>query len=165
MTKTGFVASRMTLSATLPRNKRLEAPRIHGELLKLGFEVAESIRLQVHDQAPTPRSRTSATPTQPCGRDRGDRPAALMPKMDVTETDKEIEITAELPGLEEKDVQIKRSDICLLSAVRRRPKRSQRIKTIGSSNAAMARSSVRSSCRKASTPMPSRRTYQKACSR
>jgi HSP20 family protein len=34
----------------------------------------------------------------------------LMPKMDVTETDKEIEITAELPGLEEKDVQINVAD-------------------------------------------------------
>jgi HSP20 family protein len=30
----------------------------------------------------------------------------LLPSMDVTETDKQIEITAELPGLEEKDVQI-----------------------------------------------------------
>lgn len=30
----------------------------------------------------------------------------LVPITDVTETDKEIEITAELPGLEEKDVQI-----------------------------------------------------------
>jgi len=30
----------------------------------------------------------------------------LTPSIDVTETDKEIEITAELPGLEEKDVQI-----------------------------------------------------------
>ena len=30
--------------------------------------------------------------------------------MDVTETDKEIEITAELPGLEEKDVQINVAD-------------------------------------------------------
>src|ERR1051325_1997202 len=29
----------------------------------------------------------------------------LTPSIDVTETDKEIEITAELPGLEEKDVQ------------------------------------------------------------
>jgi HSP20 family protein len=37
-------------------------------------------------------------------------PAALMPSMDVTKTDKEIEITAELPGLEEKDVQINLSD-------------------------------------------------------
>jgi HSP20 family protein len=34
----------------------------------------------------------------------------LLPSMDVTETDKEIEITAELPGLEEKDVQIKLAD-------------------------------------------------------
>ena len=38
-----------------------------------------------------------------------ERPA-LMPSMDVTESDKEIEITAELPGLEEKDVQINLSD-------------------------------------------------------
>jgi HSP20 family protein len=34
----------------------------------------------------------------------------LMPSMDVTETDKEIEITAELPGLEEKDVQVDVAD-------------------------------------------------------
>lgn len=37
-------------------------------------------------------------------------PEKLMPSIDVTETDKEIEITAELPGLEEKDVQINLSD-------------------------------------------------------
>lgn len=35
---------------------------------------------------------------------------ALVPVTDVTETDKEIEITAELPGLEEKDVEINVSD-------------------------------------------------------
>jgi len=34
----------------------------------------------------------------------------LMPATDVVETDKEIEITAELPGLEEKDVKIELSD-------------------------------------------------------
>lgn len=34
----------------------------------------------------------------------------MLPSMDVTETDKEIEITAELPGLEDKDVQINVSD-------------------------------------------------------
>ncbi|HXX26258.1 MAG TPA: Hsp20/alpha crystallin family protein [Pseudolabrys sp.] len=33
-----------------------------------------------------------------------------LPTMDVAETDKDIEITAELPGLEEKDVQINMSD-------------------------------------------------------
>jgi HSP20 family protein len=34
----------------------------------------------------------------------------LNPRMDVSETDKEIEITAELPGLEEKDVQLNIAD-------------------------------------------------------
>lgn len=34
----------------------------------------------------------------------------LMPVMDVLETEKDIEITAELPGLEEKDVQINVAD-------------------------------------------------------
>jgi HSP20 family protein len=38
----------------------------------------------------------------------------LLPSMDVTETDKEIEITAELPGLEEKDVQINVADNVLM---------------------------------------------------
>lgn len=40
----------------------------------------------------------------------GNGKADLLPSMDVTETDKEIEITAELPGLEEKDVQINVAD-------------------------------------------------------
>lgn len=40
----------------------------------------------------------------------GNGATALMPSMDVTETDKEIEISAELPGLEEKDVQINVAD-------------------------------------------------------
>lgn len=34
----------------------------------------------------------------------------VVPNMDVSETDKEIEITAELPGLEEKDVQLNVAD-------------------------------------------------------
>lgn len=34
----------------------------------------------------------------------------LMPRMDVTETDKIVELTAELPGLEEKDVDINYAD-------------------------------------------------------
>src|SRR5512141_1536360 len=40
----------------------------------------------------------------------GNGKAELLPSMDVTETDKQIEITAELPGLEEKDVQINVAD-------------------------------------------------------
>jgi HSP20 family protein len=38
------------------------------------------------------------------------RAAGLTPTIDVTETDKEIEITAELPGLEEKDVEVNVAD-------------------------------------------------------
>ena len=34
----------------------------------------------------------------------------LLPSMDLSETDKEIEITAELPGLEEKDIQLNVAD-------------------------------------------------------
>lgn len=41
----------------------------------------------------------------PSGEARG-----LTPSMDVTESDHEIEVTAELPGLEEKDVQINVAD-------------------------------------------------------
>ncbi|HET9903119.1 MAG TPA: Hsp20/alpha crystallin family protein [Xanthobacteraceae bacterium] len=37
----------------------------------------------------------------------------LVPTMDVTESDKEIEIIAELPGLEEKDIEINVSDSML----------------------------------------------------
>lgn len=40
----------------------------------------------------------------------GGNGSALVPSTDVTETDKEIEITAELPGLEEKDVQVNFAD-------------------------------------------------------
>lgn len=38
------------------------------------------------------------------------RAPALVPSMDVAETDKEIEITVELPGLEDKDVQVNVAD-------------------------------------------------------
>jgi HSP20 family protein len=40
----------------------------------------------------------------------GDSVNKMLPTMDVSETDKEIEITAELPGLEEKDVQVNLAD-------------------------------------------------------
>lgn len=39
-----------------------------------------------------------------------DRAAEFVPQMDVTESDKEIEITVELPGLEEKDLQVNVAD-------------------------------------------------------
>ena len=50
---------------------------------------------------------TSGFPTLPAF---GNGKTEMLPNMDVSETDKEIEITAELPGLEEKDVQINVAD-------------------------------------------------------
>ena len=49
-----------------------------------------------------------------------------LPNMDVAETDKEIEITAELPGLEEKDVQINVSDNVLTVRGEKKLKRNRR---------------------------------------
>lgn len=51
---------------------------------------------------------TSGFPTMPSF--ASGNGSSLMPSTDVTETDKEIEITAELPGLEEKDVQVNFAD-------------------------------------------------------
>ena len=74
---------------------------------------------------PVGRDRTAASPFMSLQREidrlfddfsrgfptfTGNGAAALMPNMDVTETDKEIEISAELPGLEEKDVQVNVAD-------------------------------------------------------
>src|SRR3974390_2826240 len=53
---------------------------------------------------------TRGWPTMTRGWPTMARTPELMPSMDVTETDKEIEITAELPGLEEKDVQVNVAD-------------------------------------------------------
>ena len=53
-------------------------------------------------------------------------PNVTLPNMDVSETDKEIEITAELPGLEDKDVQITVSDNVLTVRGEKKLKRNKR---------------------------------------
>jgi HSP20 family protein len=54
----------------------------------------------------------------------------LMPAMDVTETDTEIELTAELPGLEEKDVQINLADNVLTIRGEKRSERDEKTKDV-----------------------------------
>ena len=49
--------------------------------------------------------------------------------MDVTETDKQIEITAELPGLEEKDVQINLADNVLTIRGEKKAEKEEKDKT------------------------------------
>jgi HSP20 family protein len=53
----------------------------------------------------------------------------LLPDMDVTETDKQIEITAELPGLEEKDVQINLADNVLTIRGEKKAEKEEKDKT------------------------------------
>jgi hypothetical protein len=54
-------------------NQLWGAPRIHGELLKLGFEIAEStVSKYMIKQAAI--AKLADFPTQPCGCHRGDRP-------------------------------------------------------------------------------------------
>jgi HSP20 family protein len=53
----------------------------------------------------------------------------LMPSMDVSETEKEIEITAELPGLEEKDVEINYADGVLTIRGEKKAEKEQKDKT------------------------------------
>jgi|SwirhirootsSR3_FD_contig_31_22201214_length_550_multi_3_in_0_out_0_1 HSP20 family protein len=54
----------------------------------------------------------------------------LLPAMDVTETDTEIEVTAELPGLEEKDVQINLADNVLTIRGEKKTERDEKTKDL-----------------------------------
>jgi HSP20 family protein len=49
-----------------------------------------------------------------------------MPSMDVSETDKEIEITTELPGLEENDIQLNVADNVLTIRGEKKNEREER---------------------------------------
>jgi len=53
----------------------------------------------------------------------------LMPSMDVNESDKEIEVTAELPGLEEKDVEINYADGVLTIRGEKKAEKEEKDKT------------------------------------
>ena len=55
--------------------------------------------------------------------------ADLLPNLDVTETDKQIEITAELPGLEEKDVQVNLADNILTIRGEKKAEKEEKDKT------------------------------------
>ena len=55
--------------------------------------------------------------------------AELLPSVNVTETDKQIEITAELPGLEEKDVQVNVADNVLTIRGEKKAEKEEKDKT------------------------------------
>ena len=55
--------------------------------------------------------------------------AELLPNLDVTETDKQIEITAEMPGLEERDVQVNLADNVLTIRGEKKAEKEEKDKT------------------------------------
>lgn len=56
-------------------------------------------------------------------------PTATFPKVDVAESDGEIEITAELPGLEEKDINVQATDGVLTVSGEKRTEQERKDKT------------------------------------
>ena len=55
-----------------------------------------------------------ATGQMPSGQEQGGEGGMLMPQMDVSETDRELTICAELPGVSEKDIDIRLEDDVLV---------------------------------------------------
>jgi HSP20 family protein len=82
---------------------------------------------------------------------------ATAPAVDVAETDKAYEITAEVPGLAEKDLEVKLTSGALMIKGRSRRRRRKRRRTTISPNADMVHSSAASGGQRASTPTRSTR--------
>ena len=83
----------------------------------------------------------------------------MAPRVDVSETESEIKIEAELPGVDERDVEVVLSDgrLTIKGARRSRRKRRKRRGITTWSSAPMGRSPARSRCRSRPTPIRSRR--------
>ena len=88
----------MNFKSLIPVRREPNGVRLFNPLLSLQREVEDVFQNFTRDW-PTFRSTGLATD--------------LVPSTDVVENDKEIQITAELPGLEEKDVQINLADSVL----------------------------------------------------
>jgi len=56
--------------------------------------------------------------------------AAAWPHVDVSETDQEVKVVAELPGLEEKDIEVTLHDGVLTVTVAKRPEAQRQVKRI-----------------------------------
>ncbi|MDB5581437.1 MAG: heat shock protein Hsp20 [Bradyrhizobium sp.] len=73
--------------------------------------------------------------------------AKIIPNIDISETNKAIEISAEMPGLERQDVGISIDDDTLSpSAARRRSRKAGKTRTFSSANAATGYSCVCCNC-------------------
>ena len=90
---------------------------------------------------------------------------SAMPAIDVTETDKAYEITAELPGMDEKNVEVKVVDDILTIKGEKQEEKEEKKRTTISANAGSGHSNVPLRYPRAWTKARSRRTSRRACSR
>ncbi len=88
-----------------------------------------------------------------------------MPAVDVVESDKGYEITADLPGMEEKNIEIKVTDGVLTMKGERQEEKEEKKKDyyITCRSVASAHSNVASNCRRVLTPKRSKRLSRRAC--
>ena len=87
------------------------------------------------------------------------------PAVDVTESDKAYEVTAELPGMDEKNIEVKVVNGNLTIKGEKQEEKEEKKRIIIYTNATSARSSAPSRYRMGSTPRRSRRASRRACSR
>ena len=90
---------------------------------------------------------------------------ATTPAVDIVEKDKAYEVTAELPGMDESNIEVKLVKGTLTIRVRSRKRRRRRRKTTISPSAVTAPSNAASRFLKASTPARSRLISRRVCSR
>jgi len=90
----------------VPVKKTSPAPRPYSELFD--FHPLESLRRQINSLFPDLHGRKALSDFEPFERFFSGWPA--IPAVDLVEKDKEFAITAELPGLDEKNVEVKVSN-------------------------------------------------------
>jgi len=78
------------------------------------------------------------------------------PTVDIVEKNDAYEVTAELPGMNEKNIEVKLANGVLTIRGEKQEEKEKKRRTTTSRNAASAPSSATSQCRKASTPTRSR---------
>lgn len=86
-----------------------------------------------------------------------------LPAVDITEKDKSYEITAELPGMDQKNIEIKLSNGSLIIKGEKKEDKEEKGRAITLASVTMVPSSGCSTCPKVSMPRRSTRVSAKAC--
>lgn len=86
-----------------------------------------------------------------------------LPAVDITEKDKSFEITAELPGMDQKNIELKLSNGNLIIRGKRKMTRKKKVRAITLVSVITVLSNDLSACLRASMPRRSKRASAKAC--